>query len=130
MSPVSSVPPDGWLEWVGKIGGAFTVICTFFACIIGLDRKIEGMRTKIKSHDQTIKDILGIFNDQDGNPRFVTVLVCDKNTEKCGAHYNDKFAHVGERITALVIEISEMRKEMKTTQDETLKTILDALKEK
>jgi len=130
MSPGSAVPPDGWLELVGKVGGAFTVVCTFFACIIGLDRKIEGMRTQLKSHDKAIKDIVGIFNDSDGNPRFVTVLVCDKNTEKCGAHYNDKFSHVGERMTAIVLEISELRKDMKTTQDETLQTILKAIKDK
>jgi len=130
MSPGSAVPPSDWLEILGKVGGTITAVCTFFACVIGLDRKIEGMRKQLDGHDKAIKDIAGVFTDSDGNPRFVTVILCDKKEEKCGLHYNEKFAHVGERITALVVEISELRKDMKTTQDETLSAILKAIKEK
>jgi len=129
VSPGSSLPDQANnLSWWATLAGIGSTILAMFAGMISLGRKIEYMEGKIQSHDQTVKDILKLFSDADGNPRFVTVLICDKKAAKCESMNGERFTHIGERITALVIEVAALRDDMKTTQDETLRAILQELR--
>ncbi len=123
MSPASSAPDGGVGMWASIIGIGATVLGVF-AGMVGIGRKIESIDGKVKSHEQALKDVFGLFKDSDGNPRFVTMIVCKEKSSQCGLLSGEKFSHVGERITALTLEIAGLRKEMKVTQDETLRAIL------
>jgi len=125
MSPTSSASEVGWWASVVSMGVA---ALTFILVLVRMVRKAENMDNEIKSLKTSLKEVLKLFTDQDGEPRFVTVVVCNNKSSACGALSGEKFSHVGERITALTLEITSLRSDMKTTQDETLRVILAELR--
>jgi len=125
MSPGGSIPDQASsVSWWVSVGTVISLMLGMFAGMIGLGRKIEAIESKGVSNEKAIKEILKLFTDSDGEPRFVTVLICDKKSSQCGVHLGDRFSHVGERITALVVEVSALR----AAQDETLRAILEELR--
>jgi hypothetical protein len=126
-----------------------------FTGFIGLGRKIESMENqirfnkeqaekhdleikvlmsvaqKIETHDETIKKILALFTDSEGNQRIMTSHICDKKSDACNMVISERMKHMGEmfgeRINALASELQEHRKMSREQHNETIKAVVEAV---
>lgn len=151
MSPGSTVPPDDGLRFWVAISGLGTTILAMFAGAISFGKKVEklenelktaveksesneqaieelkSMTAKIETHDDTIKKILALFTDSEGNQRVMTTYICDKKSAGCTALIYADIKHMAEMFGE---RMQGLEKLIKTGNEAALDAILKAIKEK
>ena len=150
MSP-GSVPPDEGLKFWVAISGIGTTVLALFAGAVNFGKKVEklehklktvvdksetneqaieelkAMTAKIESHDDTIKKILALFTDSDGNQRVMTTYICDKKSEACNLVIAERMKHMAEMFGERMQGLERM---IKAGNEAALDAILKAIKDK
>jgi len=123
---------------VAIISGIVGLIVGGGLALIGAGRKMERMESGLArsharldehektfaTHDQALKNMLSVFTSQDGEPRYVTSIICGKNSSACKSGIEEKIGYVDEKISRVESEVALI----KTAQDNNLKTILDEIR--
>jgi len=123
--------PDSVSSWFtivwAALGGIFGVILGVFGIgklvgekvtriESGLARgheRIDEQSKKLDSHDQAIKSVIAMFSREDGEPRFISAVVCGEHWRSCHETLEGKFTRLERDVLAI-----------KTSQDSNLQTLL------
>jgi len=123
---------------IGSITGIVGFLVGGALSLIGLGKKIERVESglarsharhdeqekKFESFEQAIRTLTAVFTREDGEPRFVTSIVCGKEQVKCHEALFEKFASGAARFGNIEADI----KEIKDSQTDNLQIILEEIR--
>ena len=125
---------DASTGWITLATTAVGAICGAVLGVLGIGKKIEryesglarsherldGHDKKFESHEQALKTVVAIFTRDDGEPRFVTGIVCGEHARSCHESLEAEFKRGVDNFARIERDILAI----KTSQDSNLQTIL------
>jgi len=87
--------------------------------------RIDKSEKKVEDLEHALKSMMSVFTREDGEPRFITKPACSEMQTNCHQLLAEKLLGGEKRFSALEAEV----KEIKTAQDDNLRTIIKAIEE-
>jgi len=133
------MPESNGMGW-GVIAGIVSAISAIIGLVIGgalaligkgkRDERIEAGLARsherlnehekiFATHDQALKNILSSFFNTDGEPRYITSIVCGEKEESCQKQIHEKISYMADNITRLERDVLAVS----TSQADNLQTI-------
>ena len=132
------MPEANGMGVVASITGIVGFLVGGALSLIGLGKKIERVESglarsherhdlqdrKIASFDEAIKNLMAVFTRDDGEPRFTSAVVCERERVSCHESMVERFSSGAERMGNIEREIKEIRKD----QADNLGIIIDEIR--
>ena len=110
-------PESNSATLVGVVIGVVSFLAGSVAAIFGTGKKFARFEHSIKRsherldiHDKNFAEMLALFKMENGEPRFVTSIICTGERADCHAALLEKFSSGSERFDKMETKIDEMQK--------------------